>query len=99
MHKTIKQKDLVQETLVKKSAEVPNEEEGKSLATDDLVAMIEEVRIKLSKIMVNQESIREELKAYVFPRPNEDFSEKGVLKELYDGQITLQFTKSIIVMF
>lgn len=88
MHETIKQEDLVKGTLVKGSVEVSDEEGGKSLTiTDDVVAMIKEVWIKLSKIMVYQESMREKLKAYVFPRSSKDSREVGVSKELYDGLI------------
>lgn len=43
--------------------EVSYEEGGKSLTTDDLEAVIEEARIKPSKMMVYQEHMREELKA------------------------------------
>ena len=38
--------------------EVSVEEGGKLLTTDALVATIEEVRIELSKIMVDQESMK-----------------------------------------
>lgn len=53
----------------------------KSLTTDDLVVMVEQVKLKLSNTMVYQENIREELKAYTFVRPREDSKELGVLKK------------------
>ena len=43
--------------------EVSYEEGGKLLTTDDLEAVIEEVRIKPSKMMVYQEHMKKELKA------------------------------------
>ena len=85
----MKHKELIEEPVVQNSVETSVGETiraaDKSLTTDDLVVMVEQVKLKLSKTMVYQENIREELKAYTFVRPREDSKELGVLKEAYDG--------------
>lgn len=85
----MKHKELIEEPVVQNSVEISVGETiraaDKSLTTDDLVVMVEQVKLKLSNTMVCQENIREELKAYTFVRPREDSKELGVLKEAYDG--------------
>lgn len=85
----MKHKELIEEPVVQNSVETSVGETiraaDKSLTTDDLVVMVEQVKLKLSNTMVYQENIREELKAYTFVRPREDSKELGVLKEAYDG--------------
>ena len=85
-HKTMKHKDSIQEISFQNQVESCVEETKaisiKSLTTDDLVTMVEEVKLKLSKTMIYQERMREELKSYTFIKPREDSRELEVLKEL-----------------
>jgi hypothetical protein len=60
---------------------------NKSITTDMLVAMVDDVKLKLSNNLVFNETLREELKAYSFKKPTEKSVEFGLLKVIYDGLI------------